>query len=63
MTLSYGLVAPGAPQGIDTAELKPGLADPVHDSQRIFRIRGGPSRWDRALKAPCRWTRRPRPPP
>jgi alpha-D-ribose 1-methylphosphonate 5-triphosphate synthase subunit PhnH len=37
MTLSYGLVAPGAPQGIDTAELKPGLADPVHDSQRIFR--------------------------
>ncbi len=23
--------------GIDTAELKPGLADPVHDSQHIFR--------------------------
>ena len=37
MTLSYGLVAPGAPQGIETAELKPGLVDPVHDSQRIFR--------------------------
>ncbi len=37
MTLSYGLVAPGAMPGIDTAELKPGLADPVHDSQRIFR--------------------------
>jgi alpha-D-ribose 1-methylphosphonate 5-triphosphate synthase subunit PhnH len=37
MTLSYGLVVPGAPPGIDTTELKPGLADPVHDSQRIFR--------------------------
>jgi alpha-D-ribose 1-methylphosphonate 5-triphosphate synthase subunit PhnH len=37
MTLSYGLVAPGSTRGIDTAELKPGLADPVHDSQRIFR--------------------------
>jgi len=37
MTLSYGLVAPGAAPGIDTTELKPGLADPVHDSQRIFR--------------------------
>jgi len=37
MTLSYGLVAPGAMTGIDTAELKPGLADPVHESQRIFR--------------------------
>lgn len=37
MTLSYGLVAPGAPQGIDTTDLKPGLKDPVHDSQRIFR--------------------------
>jgi alpha-D-ribose 1-methylphosphonate 5-triphosphate synthase subunit PhnH len=37
MTLSYGLVVPGSPPGIDTTELKPGLADPVHDSQRIFR--------------------------
>ena len=38
MTLSYGLVAPGGTAaGIDTADLKPGLKDPVHDSQRIFR--------------------------
>lgn len=30
--------ASGAPAvGIDAADLKPGLADPVHDSQRIFR--------------------------
>ena len=27
----------GAAGGIDTTELKPGLADPVHDSQGIFR--------------------------
>ena len=25
------------PAGIDTEDLKPGLADPVHDSQRLFR--------------------------
>ena len=45
MTIAYGLVAPqtSAPAasegsgGIDTRALKPGLADPVHDSQRIFR--------------------------
>jgi len=40
MTISYGLVAPAAPAstgGIDTSELRPGLADAVHDSQRIFR--------------------------
>ncbi|MGD1876353.1 MAG: phosphonate C-P lyase system protein PhnH [Kiloniellaceae bacterium] len=39
MTIAYGLAAPGTPlgTGIDTAELKPGLADPVHDSQRLFR--------------------------
>lgn len=37
MTHSAGLVAPGARQGIDTTNLKPGLKDPVHDSQRIFR--------------------------
>lgn len=35
MTLAYGH---GAPQGgIDTTTLQPGLADPVQDSQRIFR--------------------------
>jgi alpha-D-ribose 1-methylphosphonate 5-triphosphate synthase subunit PhnH len=34
MALASSLTAAG---GIDTAELKPGLADPVHDSQHIFR--------------------------
>jgi alpha-D-ribose 1-methylphosphonate 5-triphosphate synthase subunit PhnH len=35
MALASSLNA--AAGGIDTAELKPGLADPVHDSQHIFR--------------------------
>ncbi|WP_193369539.1 phosphonate C-P lyase system protein PhnH [Pelagibius marinus] len=34
MALATSLNASG---GIDTAELRPGLADPVHDSQHIFR--------------------------
>ena len=29
--------AGSAPGGIDTTDLKPGLADPVHDSQKVFR--------------------------
>jgi alpha-D-ribose 1-methylphosphonate 5-triphosphate synthase subunit PhnH len=40
MTISYGLAVPGTSDGsdgIDTTELKPGLSDPVHDSQRLFR--------------------------
>jgi len=40
MSIAYGLALPGTsegPGGIDTAALKPGLADPVHDSQRLFR--------------------------
>jgi alpha-D-ribose 1-methylphosphonate 5-triphosphate synthase subunit PhnH len=40
MSIAYGLAVPGAsaaPGGIDTSGLGPGLADPVHDSQRLFR--------------------------
>jgi alpha-D-ribose 1-methylphosphonate 5-triphosphate synthase subunit PhnH len=37
MALTSNLAATGPAGGIDIAGLKPGLADPVHDSQAIFR--------------------------
>jgi alpha-D-ribose 1-methylphosphonate 5-triphosphate synthase subunit PhnH len=40
MTIAYGLAVPRTSEGsggIDTTDLRPGLGNPVHDSQRFFR--------------------------
>lgn len=60
MAITAGATDGDTSLGIDTTDLKPGLADPVHDSQAIFRDLlsamarpGRPVRLSRAVEAPA----------